>query len=98
MYGVSCREAPGDMIWPCWTWVLVQLILHSADAITALHGGKNKTHVVCGTPDWGWRGTCAESGFDSCCFPSGGDLSLSVVDLVFLWMGAYFRLECQQQI
>lgn len=43
-YGASCREAPGDMIGPCWTWVLVQLVLHSAEAVAALHG-EETTHM-----------------------------------------------------
>lgn len=67
----------------CWTWGLVQLLLHSAVAVTALHVEEARAwSVVHGT---GWRRACAESGLGSCCFM---DLSLSIVDLYF--MGGLF--------
>lgn len=79
----------GTLIGLYGTWVLVQLLLHSTMAITALHG-EEETHAW-SVVHWGWRGAHAESGFGSYCFPSGRDLSLSIVGLCVFMGGFLFQ-------
>lgn len=79
----------GTLIGPCCTWVIVQLLPHSTMAINALHG-EEEAHTW-SVVHWGWRGAHAKSSFGLCCFPSDGDLSLSVVGLCVFMGGFLFQ-------